>query len=53
MQRKRGDLIAAIVGMLDEMTEDEMQLVIRVYESSRSQQETFQADPPSCRQEAG
>lgn len=33
MQRTRGELIEAILGMLDEMTEDEMQLVIRVYES--------------------
>lgn len=52
MQRTREDLIAAIVGLLDEMTEDEMLLVIRVYESSQSQQEIFQADHPSCRQDA-
>lgn len=52
MQRTREELIAAILGKLDEMTEDEMQLVIRVYESSQSQQGTFQADLPSCRQDA-
>ena len=52
MQRTRGELIEAIVGLLDEMTEDEMLLVIRVYESSQSQQEIFQADLPSCRQDA-
>lgn len=53
MKKIRSELIAAILGKLDEMTEDEMLLVIRVYESSQSQQGTFQVHPQTYHQDDG
>ena len=53
MKKRRSELIGAILGKLDEMTEEEMRRVILVYESSRSQQGTFQVHPQTYHQDDG
>ena len=53
MKKIRSELIEAILGKLDEMTEEEMRRVILVYESSRSQQGIVRVHPQTYHPDDG